>query len=424
MNVTHAREAFGRLVLYTRVLDTAPGRAMRRFVTALDTRTDVEESYLDLVRAVYETGPTGGPVVDAWQNHLLERILADENPLTLGATANQLTPEVMAAAAHDLRHLQQLFALTGPTCLSLGRLTGIPTWPGWRSPSPTNPAVPGLLAMGAELAAAADWGALTERLVAFHARSGAGIAATHWYMRWTDHELAGVAEPQLVSLEDLVGLHEAKATLVRNTEQFLRAGSANNLLLYGTRGTGKSSMVRGLAARYGDEGLRLVEVSHSAIATLPVLFRLLRRHVQRFVLFLDDLSFDEDATDYKAFKSMVEGALEERPANVLLYATSNRRHLVPQRWTDRNTPETAEVHWQDAMEEKLSLADRFGVTVLFPTPNQEEYLAIVEHLALHRGLRISPTELREAALRWVVWNNPRSGRAARQFIDDLAGRLL
>lgn len=424
MNITHAREAFSRLVLYAKALDTEPGHAMRRFVTALDTRAEVEERYLDLVRVMYMAGPITGPMADAWQNHLLARILADENPLTLGASAGPLTPEVMEAAAHDLRHLQRLFQLTGPACLSLGKLSGLPTWPGWGPPVSNNPAAPSLAAMSADMAAASDWSTLTERLVRFHRKSGAGIAAAHWYMRWTDRELTGITEPQLVNLDDLVGLQEAKATVIRNTEQFLRGGSANNLLLYGTRGTGKSSMVRGLAARYGEAGLRLVEVSHAAINTLPELFRILKRSVQRFVLFLDDLSFDENASDYRAFKSMVEGALEERPANVLLYATSNRRHLLPERWTDRNTPDTAEVHWQDAMEEKLSLADRFGVTVLFPTPSQEEYLVIAEHLAQQRGLRINPAELREAALRWVVWNNPRSGRAARQFVDDLAGRLV
>jgi uncharacterized protein len=182
-------------------------------------------------------------------------------------------------------------------------------------------------------------------------------------------------------------------------------------------------MVRSLISGFGNQGLRLVEVNRSRLDSLTSLFQVLQGLPQRFILFLDDLSFDESESSFKSFKSVMEGALGQRPENVLLYATSNRRHLVPERWTDRHTPDTAEVHGQDAMDEKLSLADRFGVTVLFTAPDQDEFLTIVEHMVASRGLQIDPDEVRRLALRWVLWNNPRSGRSARQFVDDLAGRL-
>jgi len=216
---------------------------------------------------------------------------------------------------------------------------------------------------------------------------------------------------------------EQKAAVQENTEAFLRGGAGQNLLLYGPRGTGKSSLVRGLALRYGKAGLRLVEVSRDRLGGLAELYRQVRRYPQRFILFLDDLTFETDDADYRAFKSALEGALERRPPNLLLYVTSNRRHMIPERWTDRNSPETAEVHGQDAMEERLSLADRFGRTILFLRPDQEEYLAIVEHLVARRGLPIGWEELRGAARRWVLWQNGISGRSARQFVDELEGRL-
>lgn len=418
---------FERLVLFHRVVEGAPARAMYGFLAALSAEMGTTHSYLQLVRAIYAAGPVSGPCADAWQDYLLRGIIGDENPMSQAAAAGRLTPEMVAAAAHDLRLLQNLFSLTGTVCRELAvgseHQEDLPVWPGWPDLLTANPAGPGAREMAATLAAAPDWGALAQTLADHYQRSGAGLTGAYWYLRWEEDGLQGIAEPYTLALEDLVGLEEAKETVLRNTEQFLRGAPANNLLLYGNRGTGKSTMVRSLALRHGAQGLRLIDVGRSAMATLPALFRLLKGYPQRFLLFLDDLSFDEGETDYKAFKSLVEGALEAKPANVLLYATSNRRHLVPERWSDRHTPDTAEVHGQDAMEEKLSLADRFGITVLFPTPGQEEYLAIVRHMAHSRGLSIGDEELREAALRWVMWHNPRSGRAARQFVDDLAGRL-
>lgn len=408
-----------RLVLYHRVLDSAPGRAMTHFLTTLQSGNAVEPAYLALVRALCQEGPAGGPPRDAWQAHLLTRILADENPFTAGAATGAVPPELTEAAAHDLRLLQPFFSLTAEFCREAAGSVSLPRWPAWGRES-ANPAGTGALAIVATLAGAADWGALAADLAAYHRGAGAGLFGAYWSFQWTGRQIEGLADPDLFDLNDLIGVDDAKATVLRNTEQFLRGGPANNLLLYGTRGTGKSSMVRGLAPRYGQHGLRLVAVSRSAIGTMAELFRRLRNQPCHFVLFLDDLSFEETEADYKAFKSMVEGTLEQRPANVVLYATTNRRHLVPERWSDRQ--ETGEVHGKDTMEEKLSLADRFGITVLFTAPSQEEYLAIVQHLADSRGLDLPRERLREEALRWVMWQNARSGRAARQFLDDLEGR--
>lgn len=277
--------------------------------------------------------------------------------------------------------------------------------------------------MARRLAQAEAWADLVDELAAFHRAQGFGAVARTWFLAWDGVRLLPVDEPDLTDLDDLAGLEDQKAAVLENTEAFLRGGPGLNLLLYGPRGTGKSSLVRALARRYGEAGLRLVEVSRDRLGSLGDLYRAVRRHPQRFVLFLDDLTFETDDADYRAFKSLLEGALERRPPNLVLYVTSNRRHMVPERWSDRLSPEEGEVHGQDALEERLSLADRFGRTILFLRPDQEQYLRIVEHLAARRGLPIGREELREAARRWALWQNGLSGRAARQFVDELEAKL-
>jgi len=421
-HLTYAPDVFTRLILFDKILDSAPAKAMRGFVDAVRTKSGLVESYLALVRAIYAEPTRYSLVPDAWQNHLLLRILTDENPFSLGRV-DRSSPELLEAAAHDLRLLQHLFGLSGPSCRALVASPALPTWPNYASNSDSDPALVSARSLASELAATNDWGVMVDRIAAYFRAAGTGLAGVHWFLRWESGRLTGVERPSYFDIENLIGLQDAKATVLRNTAQFVRRVPANNLLLFGTRGTGKSTMVRSLVSKFGNQGLRLVEINRGRLDSLPSLFKVLQELPHRFVLFLDDLSFDESESSFKSFKSVMEGALEQRPENVLIYATSNRRHLVPERWSDRHTPDTAEVHGQDAMDEKLSLADRFGVTVLFTAPNQDEFLAVVEHMATRSGLQIDRDHLRVLALRWVLWNNPRSGRSARQFVDDLAGQL-
>lgn len=394
-----------QLVLFHRVLQDPAVAAAVRYVEAGTT-----EAYLDLVRAVLESRAprvTG----DAWADHLIHRLLLDVNPFTAAAARGEVPAELLAAAAFDLGQLQALRQLPPPAGARL------PRWPGY----PPAPA-PELLPAARALAAAPDWGAMAPELARFYHEYGTGLFCEFRHLRWQGGRLQGVADPDPIQLDDLVRLESAKAAVVRNTEQLLQGLPANNLLLYGPRGSGKSSLVKAIANRYGRQGLRLVELDRSDLGDLPAIFRTLRDEPQRFVIFVDDLSFEESEASFKRFKAALDGTTERRPRNVVIYATSNRRHLVTERWEDRNAPTVAEVHGQDALEEQLSLADRF-VRVLFTTPDQEAYLEIVEHLARRRGLAVPAERLRQEALLWERWHNARSGRAAVQFIDDLAGRL-
>jgi predicted AAA+ superfamily ATPase len=195
---------------------------------------------------------------------------------------------------------------------------------------------------------------------------------------------------------------------------------ANNVILYGSRGTGKSSLVKALLNEYVDKGLRLVQLKKDQMKCYPELVRQLAAVPLKFIIFIDDLSFSGEEEDYKILKSLLEGGIEARPGNVLIYATSNRRHLIKESFADRRPDD---VHAHDTMDEKLSLADRFGITVTFLSPDQKTYLQIVEGLCAQEGLRIDKTLLRQKALQWVMMNNTSSGRTARQFVDNLKAKL-
>lgn len=229
-----------------------------------------------------------------------------------------------------------------------------------------------------------------------------------------------VEHPHLPDLNDLVGIDLVRDELVRNTGQFVAGYPANNVLLWGERGTGKSTCVKGLLRRFSEEGLRLVEVLRDDLFTIPAIIAPLRKMPQRFILFCDDLSFGEGEGGYRELKALLEGGIEERPSNILFYATSNRRHLLPERMEDN---QGGEIHPEEAVSEKLSLADRFGLNLSFYSFDQSTYLAIVARYAEKFALPMDGEALRREALRWALFKGSRSGRAARQFIDDLAGRL-
>lgn len=222
------------------------------------------------------------------------------------------------------------------------------------------------------------------------------------------------------------GVDRVRDILVDNTERFAAGLPANNVLLWGTRGMGKSSLVKAAHAtinanRAGKAPLKLIEIHREDIDTLPRLMSLLKAAPYRFILFCDDLSFDHDDTSYKSLKAALEGGVEGRPDNVILYATSNRRHLLPRDMID-NERSTA-INPSEAVEEKVSLSDRFGLWLGFHKCSQDEYLDMVEGYARYHGLDAETDTLRAEALEWATTRGSRSGRVAWQFIQDLAGRL-
>jgi hypothetical protein len=232
-------------------------------------------------------------------------------------------------------------------------------------------------------------------------------------------------EPHGFELDDLIGVEAALASLAANVEQFIGGYPSNHVLLFGARGTGKSSAVKGLLNRFGSQGLRIVEVHKSDLAHLPSVLDALRGSPYRFVLFCDDLSFDSGESEYRELKAALEGSLVAPPENVRIIATSNRRHLLPESAADNQSvrlDEAGEIQLGETIDEKLALSDRFGLVLGFYSFDQKTYLSIVDHYAKKADLRTLPEEVKESALRWALRRSSRSGRTARQFVDDLAGR--
>jgi hypothetical protein len=262
----------------------------------------------------------------------------------------------------------------------------------------------------------------------FH-ENGWGLFGRYRAFRWEDRgqggNLVGLESLDPIRLSQLVGYGEQRQPLIDNVEAFVSGKPANNALLYGERGTGKSSTVKALLNEYGDRGLRLVEVSPSDLRELHDIIPLLRGRREKFIIFVDDLSFEENETTYKGLKAILEGTLEPTPRNVILIATSNRRHLVKEFFSDRSEGVQAdgEIHGADTVEEKLSLSDRFGLVVSFYSPDQETYFKMVESWAKVEGIKMPLDQLHLKAAQWERANNSRSGRTARQFINDLQGRV-
>jgi predicted AAA+ superfamily ATPase len=238
--------------------------------------------------------------------------------------------------------------------------------------------------------------------------------------------LIGVPHVAHVDLTLLKGVENQRDTLLANTRRFAEGLPANNALLWGARGMGKSSLVKAVheevnQTRQGQDRLVLIEIHREDIDTLPVLLRILRTSKRRVVLYCDDLSFDKDDTSYKSLKAALEGGIEGRPTNTIFYATSNRRHLMPRDLVD-NERGTA-INPGEAVEEKVSLSDRFGLWLGFHHCGQDEYLSMIEGYVSFYRLKIAPEELRRRALAWAMGRGGRSGRVAWQFIQDLAGEL-
>ena len=238
--------------------------------------------------------------------------------------------------------------------------------------------------------------------------------------------LIGVPAVSAVPLSLLKGIEAARDTLLENTRRFANGLPANNALLWGARGMGKSSLVKAVHAEVnrgakGKVRLALVEIHREEIASLPLLLRILRGDARRFLLYCDDLSFDKDDTSYKSLKAALEGGLEGRPENVLFYATSNRRHLMPRDMME-NERSTA-INPSEAVEEKVSLSDRFGLWLGFHNCGQDEYLAMIDAYTAHYGLIVEKNALYAKALAWAAGRGGRSGRVAWQFIQDLSGAL-
>ena len=235
--------------------------------------------------------------------------------------------------------------------------------------------------------------------------------------------IKGIRFPDPVHFGEIIGIDDLVGDLRANTEQFLEGLPCNNVLLYGPRGTGKSSAVKALLNAYAAQGLRMIEMPRDSLAHILDAADIIRERTEKFIVFCDDLTFEEDDRSYRHIKTVLEGGLETRPSNMLLYATSNRRHLMPEKISENLPDPQDELHPEDALEEKISLSDRFGLRLGFQHFDADTYLRITENYARLRKLRIGRNELKRLAMEWSISHGSFSGRTARQFMDSLEGKL-
>lgn len=279
-----------------------------------------------------------------------------------------------------------------------------------------------------KIADAKDAEEVFELVTSFYAAYGVGKLGLNKAFRVQHLHLSGVQLVPItntddVRLSDLVGYERQKARLIENTEAFVAGKAANNVLLYGDAGTGKSTSIKAILNEYYDRGLRMIEIYKHQFEDLSSVISQIKNRNYRFIIYMDDLSFEEFEIEYKYLKAVIEGGLETKPDNVLIYATSNRRHLIRETWSDRSDMTQDELHHSDTMQEKLSLVARFGVSINYGAPTQKEYFDIVSRLAApYENFGLSKEELLQQANAWEMRGGGLSGRTAQQFITYMVDK--
>ncbi|MFW5787588.1 MAG: ATP-binding protein [Halanaerobiales bacterium] len=418
-----------RLLIYRNIIDE---KIYIHYLALIDSivqkdKEEILDNYFLLCSNLleYNQEQSGSFPADPWQNFILNFILSDENILTQKIASKNITQKrtpLREALKQDLTALEKLFhlnlkSLADYICsrvIDSREMMFLPDW----SQSEDDSWNYSRENFKKKMFTSSDWSEMTNELISYFQKNGTGILNSYQAFHW-EQGLKGIKNIDSITLDQIVGYEKQKEKIIDNTEKLIKGYKANNILLYGARGTGKSSTVKAILNRYWDQGLRLIEVNKHQFRKFPDICDRLENSNLSFVIFIDDLSFTENETGYKELKATLEGKTKVLPANVVLYTTSNRKHLVKESYSD----DSNELRKKDSVQEKLSLADRFGITLLYSSPTQKEYFAIVKHLAGQRKLKIAEKELLKKAKQWALWQNGRSGRTARQFIDNLEAEL-
>lgn len=378
------------------LLELEPMHALRRFLQRLDRGKAGVEDYCRVFYALMEAGH------HSLCEYLLEHLRYDESPFARSAARGELSGVLEQAARHDMAVLNDLANLPcselkgalAAQC-SAGAKAVIEALPEW------------------DAGGSIDFDELRQ----FYAVNGCGWFARYRAFVWQEGQLRAVPNPDYLRKEELWGYERERGQVVENTRALMAGRQVNNVLLYGASGTGKSATVKAMLSEF--EGLRLVEVPREALRELPHIVRLLGNRPQKFIVFIDDLSFDREDQTFSSLKTILEGGLEPRPENVAVYCTSNRRHLVRQNFSDRSGDE---IDANETIQDKTALAERFGLRVLFRELNKARFLDMAGDLARARGVELEPDTLKAEAVKWDVRHPSRTPRSAHQFSASMVAK--
>ena len=420
-----------RLLLYRQLLHDETIQKVRQLLASTnDLQYSIarEETYYDISYQLIQSSHQQIINGDLWKSYILNLIVSDENVFSLACEHEgvEVNKSIFNLAIHDMQILKALYSLDW---FKLGSDLGVECshiLADYKSTisNPNNYSSYYLYCLNnikPFFSENVEVNVLAEKLAEFYHTVGIGQLGKYAAFKW-ENGLTEISNHDPVQLEDLVGYEYQKWVLTKNTEAFLNQEKANHILLYGNKGTGKSSSVKALLNRYAKAGLRMIELSKDQLRDFGKILSILKGRGYYFIIFIDDLSFEDFEVEYKNIKSSIEGSLEVTPDNVLIYVTSNRRNLIKENWKDRQNIDE-EVHTADSQQEKLSLADRFGITLSYDSPAQEQFLKIVAELAIRSGLNIDAEELRRGALEWERRFHGRSGRTAHQYINQLKHKL-
>jgi len=387
-----------------------------------------------LVKRILDLSTDFGFDENLWQNYLTFEIVSNINSFSVTCEGIGATPggSVNTFAKNDFRIFKALFDFDfrpieqdlGIDCFDiLENYTAIE-----KQEKLFDRSVSAIIrALSRSLAACSDENEFFDLISEHYRHYGVGMFGLNRAFRIKGSgdtlEFIPISNADPIRLDDLVGYERQKKELCANTEAFCDGCRANNVLLYGDAGTGKSSSIKAVLNEYFDRGLRMIEIYKHQFPDLANVIARVKKRNYKFIIYIDDLSFEENEVEYKFLKAVIEGGVENRPDNILIYATSNRRHLVKETWKDRSDMEhDGDIHRSETMEEKLSLSSRFGVMINYPSPNKQAFNEIVLALAEAEGLDIDEDTLLAEANKWEVRHGGFSGRTARQYINYMAGK--
>ncbi|MCI8390144.1 MAG: DUF815 domain-containing protein [Roseburia sp.] len=405
---------------------------MEHYQNKAHSREDVESLLYKCLGSLLELAASHGFTGNLWQNYIAFLLVNHENAYSRACEIRGAAEgSISEIAAHDFRILMEYFnfdlTLLG-NCFDVDCMQSIQNYRGTPCAGREfNRRIRDRIKeLALHLKEAKTVEAFGHAVTEFYREFGVGRLGLHKAFRVehtdTGAKIIPITNIAHVTLDDLVGYDLAKKKLIDNTEAFVSGKEANNCLLYGDAGTGKSTSIKAIANQYYDRGLRLIEVYKHQFCDLNDIITQIKNRNYRFIIYMDDLSFEEFETEYKYLKAVIEGGLERKPENVLIYATSNRRHLIRENYSDKE--ETREdMHTSDTVQEKLSLYARFGVTIYYGAPDKKEFQKIVTALAERYQVKTDPETLLLEANRWELSHGGLSGRTAQQFINYLLGQM-